>query len=77
MSHCDKSDKYPKRALRGEVGFDGSPDQVLLGATAIAVIGYFALIYGSCARDLRCHLRPCGRHICGVSHDVEGAPRPR
>lgn len=51
--------------------------KLLLGATAIALIGYFALIYGSCALDPRCHLRPCGRYICGVIHDVEGAPRPR
>ena len=46
--------------------------KLLLGATALAVIGYFALIYGSCARDAHCHLRSCGgRYICGVIHDAD------
>ena len=33
--------------------------KLLLGSTAIAVIGYFGLIYGGCALDLRCHIRYC------------------
>jgi hypothetical protein len=53
--------------------------KLLLGATAVAVIGYFGLIYGSCALDARCHQRPCpsGRNICGVIYDPGGAPRAR
>jgi hypothetical protein len=48
--------------------------RLLLGATALAVIGYFALIYGGCALDAHCHLRSCGgRHICGVIHDADSA----
>jgi len=46
--------------------------RLLLGATALAVIGYFALIYGGCALDTHCHLRSCrGRYICGVVHDPD------
>jgi hypothetical protein len=45
----------------------------LLGITALAVIGYFVLIYGGCALDEHCHLRSCGgRRICGVIHDADG-----
>ena len=43
--------------------------RLLIGATALALIGYFALIYGSCALDAHCHLRACGVRICGVIHD--------
>ncbi|UFX46583.1 hypothetical protein HAP47_0007855 [Bradyrhizobium sp. 41S5] len=44
----------------------------LLGATAVAVLGYFALIYGGCALDERCHLRSCYAHrVCGVVYDTE------
>ena len=52
---------------------------MLLGATAFAVIGYAALIYGSCAFDPHCHIRTCGsrHHICGLAYDAEGAWRPR
>ena len=46
--------------------------KLLLGATAVAVIGYFGLIYGGCALDAHCHLRSCGGHyICGVIHDAD------
>ena len=43
----------------------------LLGATAAAVIGYFAIIYGGCALDAHCHLRKCFnvRNTCGVVYD--------
>jgi hypothetical protein len=53
--------------------------RLLLTATAIAVVGYFGLIYGSCALDARCHLRRCpyGRNVCGVIYDGEGAPGAR
>ena len=51
--------------------------KLLLGATALTLIGYFAQVYASCALDPRCHLRSCGRHICGVIHDGEGAPLAR
>jgi hypothetical protein len=48
--------------------------RLLLGATALAVIGYFGLIYGGCALDAHCHLRSCGaRYICGVIYDA-GTP---
>jgi len=48
---------------------------LLLGATALAVIGYFGLIYGGCALDAHCHLRSCGgRYICGVIHDAHPSP---
>jgi hypothetical protein len=35
------------------------------------VIGYFGVIYGGCALDSRCHLRPCPnrRYSCGVIYD--------
>jgi hypothetical protein len=49
--------------------------RLLLGATTFAVIGYFALIYGSCALDEHCHVRLCGRHVCGVIHDGDTRPR--
>ena len=52
--------------------------RLLLGATALAVIGYFALIYGGCALDAHCHLRSCGGpykpHVCGVIRDPETPP---
>ena len=53
--------------------------KLLLGATALAVIGYFALIYGSCALDAHCHLRTgcTGRSLCGVVYDTGGAPQAR
>ena len=42
----------------------------LLVVTAVAVVGYFALIYGGCALDQRCHLRSCYSHrTCGVVYD--------
>lgn len=43
----------------------------LLGATAVAVIGYVGLVYGGCARDPQCHFRTCyaGRQICGIVYD--------
>lgn len=50
--------------------------KLLIGATALAVIGYTALIYGSCGFDPHCHLRICGHHVCGVIRDGEGALRP-
>ena len=45
----------------------------LLGATAIALLGYVAIVYGGCALDEHCHLRSCygGRHACGVIYDKE------
>ena len=49
---------------------------LLLGMTAFAVIGYFALVYGGCALDARCHLRHCGgRYLCGTVYDVD-TPQP-
>jgi hypothetical protein len=48
--------------------------RLLLGVTAFAVIGYIALIYGGCALDEHCHLHFCGRHVCGVIHDVDTPP---
>jgi hypothetical protein len=51
--------------------------KLLLGATALAVIGYFALIYGGCALDPQCHVRICGHHVCGVVHDGENPQRMR
>jgi hypothetical protein len=45
--------------------------RLLLGATALAVIGYFGLIYGGCAFDAHCHLRSCGMRICGVIDDAD------
>ena len=45
----------------------------LLGLTAFAVIGYATMIYGSCARDPQCHIRHCGRQVCGVVHDTDNA----
>jgi glutamate synthase domain-containing protein 2 len=48
--------------------------KLLLGATALSVIGYFALIYGGCALDEHCHLRLCGRGVCGVIHDADAPP---
>jgi len=53
--------------------------KLLIGATATAVIGYFALIYGSCALDTRCHLRSClhGKYTCGVIYDGDEATGSR
>jgi len=52
--------------------------RLLLGATALAVVGHFALVYGGCALDANCHPRACGgnyRHYtCGVIHDADGPP---
>ena len=51
--------------------------RLLLGATALAVVGYFALVYGGCALDAHCHFRTCGPYrLCGVIHDAD-APLPR
>jgi hypothetical protein len=54
--------------------------RLLLGTTALAVIGYFALVYGGCALDVHCHLRTCGTpykpYTCGVIHDAD-APLAR
>ena len=56
---------------------DGST-KWLLGITADAVTGYFALIYGSCALDVRCHLRRChAKYTCGLIYDRDDAPRTR
>lgn len=43
----------------------------LLSATAVALVGYVAIIYGGCALDEHCHLRSCygGRNSCGVIYD--------
>jgi hypothetical protein len=55
----------------------------LLGATAVAVIGYFGLFYGSCALDTRCHLRFCydqiwwGATWTCVTYDDDRWPRAR
>lgn len=48
----------------------------LLGLTAVAVIGYAALIYGGCVLDAHCHLRICGRQVCGMVHDPDDAAAP-
>ena len=52
--------------------------KLLLGATALAVVGYFALVYGGCALDAHCHLRFCGGpykpSVCGVIHDADTTP---
>ena len=51
--------------------------RLLLGATALAVVGYLALVYGGCARDAHYHVRTCGSHqLCGVIYDADG-PLPR
>ncbi|MET4258139.1 hypothetical protein ABIC09_003081 [Bradyrhizobium sp. S3.12.5] len=42
--------------------------RLLLGVTAFAVLGYISFVYGSCAVDPDCHLRTCGRQVCGVVH---------
>jgi hypothetical protein len=49
--------------------------KLLLGLTALAFIGYAALVYGGCARDPHCHLRSCGggRYSCGVIYDRDPA----
>ena len=47
----------------------------LLGATMIAIVGYFAIVYGGCALGQRCHLRTCYAHrTCGVVYDKADAP---
>jgi hypothetical protein len=40
----------------------------LLGATALALVGYVGLVYGGCALDPDCHFRSCYNHrqLCGV-----------
>jgi hypothetical protein len=44
----------------------------LIGATAVAVLGYVAMIYGGCALDEHCHLRSCYAHrTCGVVYDTD------
>jgi hypothetical protein len=63
------SDQTNAWALLGEAVMDFRT-RLLLGATALAVIGYFVLVYGGCALDEHCHLRSCGgRFLCGVIHD--------
>ena len=51
----------------------------LLGITAVAVTGYFTLIYGSCALDARCHLRNCPhtKYTCGVIYDRDDTAQAR
>jgi len=51
----------------------------LLGATAAAVIGYIAIVYGGCALDAHCHLRKCAnvRNTCGVVYDKTDAASVR
>jgi hypothetical protein len=70
-------------ASLGEALMD-SWTQWLIGLTAAAVIGYIALIYGSCALDARCQLRTCGRRVgvvyervCGAVYDRNDAPLAR
>jgi hypothetical protein len=45
--------------------------RLLLGVTALAVLGYIGLVYGGCAADSDCHFRSCagGRAFCGVVYD--------
>ncbi|MBW7967667.1 hypothetical protein [Bradyrhizobium sp. BR 10261] len=51
--------------------------RLLLGATALAVLGYVSFVYGSCAGDSACHFRTCGRHLCGVVHNhAQDRPAP-
>ncbi|WP_128089633.1 hypothetical protein [Bradyrhizobium viridifuturi] len=46
----------------------------LLGATVVAIVGYFAIVYGGCALDPGCHLRTCyGHRACGVIYDKTNA----
>ncbi|BAL74390.1 hypothetical protein [Bradyrhizobium cosmicum] len=44
--------------------------RLLLVVTAVAVLGYISMIYGSCAFDPDCHFRLCagGRSLCGADH---------
>lgn len=44
--------------------------RLLLGVTALAVLGYIGLVYGGCAADPDCHFRLCpgGRSFCGTVH---------
>ena len=44
--------------------------RLLLGVTAIAVLGYISFVYGSCVGDPDCHFRLCpgGHSFCGVVH---------
>ncbi len=51
--------------------------RLLLGVTALAVLGYIGLVYGSCARDPDCHVRTCGRQVCGVvRNQAQDGPTP-
>jgi hypothetical protein len=52
----------------------------LLGITALAVTGYVALIYGSCALDAHCHILTCSqakKYVCGVAYDADDAAQAR
>lgn len=48
--------------------------RLLLGVTALAALGYVSFVYGSCAGDPDCHLRSCGRQLCGVVYSHRPAP---
>lgn len=48
--------------------------RLLLGVTALAVLGYFGFVYGGCAGDPDCHVRSCGRRLCGVVYIHRSAP---
>ena len=53
--------------------------RLLLGVTAVAVIGYIGLVYGRCASDPDCHFRSCagGRQLCGVVYShAQDRPAP-
>ncbi|MBR0723093.1 hypothetical protein [Bradyrhizobium manausense] len=51
--------------------------RLLLGVTALVVLGYISFVYGSCAGDPDCHLRVCGRQFCGVvSSHAQDRPAP-
>jgi hypothetical protein len=69
-SHQDMSARNLRSGKWIEVIMD-LKTRLLLGATAVAVLGYVAIVYGGCALDEHCHLRSCygGRHTCGVIYD--------
>ena len=48
--------------------------RLLLGVTALAVLGYIGMVYGGCAADPDCHFRVCagGRAFCGVVYGPAG-----
>lgn len=49
--------------------------RLLLGLTALAVLGYVSIVYGGCASDPDCHFQVCGRQFCGVTYN-HGQDRP-